>query len=173
HGHYVHFLLRSDYDHVRAHGLRIRSVAGDFELPAERIRVYADPAAMPKVDLVIVTLKSTENHQFPRLIPPLLHEKTTILTLQNGLGNEQELAELFGAARIVGGVAFVCINRTAPGGIEHLDHGFIRLGEFSPVSGGAQHRVLALTNIFTAAGVRASAVDDLLAARWDKLAWNI
>src|SRR5437868_3696475 len=82
HGHDVHLLLRSDYDHFRAHGLQIRSVGVDFQLLPERIRVYTDPAAMPKADLVIVTLKSTENHQFPRLIPPLLHENTIILTLQ-------------------------------------------------------------------------------------------
>jgi 2-dehydropantoate 2-reductase len=174
HGHDVHFLLRSDYEHVRAHGLTIRSVAGDFSLPADRIHVYDDPAAMPKVDLVLVTLKTTENHQLPRLIPPLLHEETTIVALQNGVGNEAELAQLFGASRIVGGIAFVCINRTGPGVIEHLDHGFLRFGEFALASGASRSdRVSAIVKMFQAAGVRASAVDDLHGARWEKLVWNI
>src|SRR4051794_3204865 len=92
HGCDVNFLLRSDYEHVRANGLTVRSIDGDFHLPAERLRVYNDPATLPPADLVIVTLKSTENHQFPRLIPPLLRDETAILTLQNGLGNEDELA---------------------------------------------------------------------------------
>src|SRR6185295_12029170 len=74
HGHDVHFLLRSDYDTWRRDGLRVKSIDSDFTLSAEDLRIYNDPAAMPKVDLVIVTLKTTENHHLARLIPPLLHE---------------------------------------------------------------------------------------------------
>ena len=48
-------------------------------------------------DLVIVAVKTTANRELPPLIAPLLGEKTMILTLQNGLGNEEFLAEHFGA----------------------------------------------------------------------------
>jgi 2-dehydropantoate 2-reductase len=126
---------------------------------------------MPQVDLVIVALKSTENHQFAKLIPPLLHANTAILTLQNGLGNEEDLAQLFGPERVLGGIAFTCINRTAPGVIEHLEHGFIRLGEFQ---GHARNpRSQRIAQLFTESKVPAEAIDDLRAARWDKLVWNI
>ena len=171
HGREVHFLLRSDYPHVMLHGLDVRSVDGDFSLPPGTIRVYDDPIAMPKVDLVIVTLKSTENHPLARLIPPLLHGGTTILTLQNGLGNEEALAELFGPERVVGGIAFVCINRGAPGVIHHLESGFIRVAEF--VGAGQSERVGRIVEMFNASHVRASAINDLKAGRWDKLVWNI
>jgi 2-dehydropantoate 2-reductase len=86
-------------------------------------------------DLVIVTLKSTENHQFKQLIPPLLHENTAILTLQNGLGNEDDLASLFGRERVLGGIAFVCINRVAPGELQHTEAGYIRIGEYAGETG--------------------------------------
>src|SRR5947208_17020188 len=99
HGHDVHFLLRADYAAVKQNGWTIRSCDGDFTLPAEAVHAYDDPAKMPKADLVIVTLKTTANEQFGRLIAPLLHDGTAILTLQNGLGNEERLAELFGARR--------------------------------------------------------------------------
>src|SRR5215207_1962756 len=135
HGHDVHLLLRSDYDHVRRHGLAVRSVSGDFSLSADRLHVYNDAAAMPAADCVIVTLKSTENHELPRLVTPLLHEKTAILTLQNGLGNEDDLARLFGGERVLGGIAFVCINRIAAGQLHHTEAGFIRLGEFAGETG--------------------------------------
>ena len=172
HGQDVHFLMRSDYAHVRAHGLKVRSVAGDFELPPEEIQVYDDVTKMPAADLVVVTLKSTENAQFARLIPPLLREeRTVILTLQNGLGNEEALAELFGKDRVVGGIAFVCINRVSPGVLEHVYPGFIRLGEFAEP--GRSERTLSIANMFNAAGVRAEIVDDLRAARLAKLVWNI
>ena len=171
HGHDVHFLMRSDFAHVRAHGLKVRSVAGDFELPAEKIRAYDDVTKMPRADLVVVTLKSTENAQLQRLLPPLLHERTVILTLQNGLGNEDELAAILGRRRIVGGIAFVCINRIAPGVLEHVYPGFIRLGEFGEPP--QSERILAIANMFNAAGVHTEIVDDLVAARWAKLVWNI
>jgi 2-dehydropantoate 2-reductase len=172
HGHDVHFLMRSDAAHVRKHGLKVRSVAGDFELPPQRLGIYDDPNQMPPADLVVVTLKSTENAQLPRLIPlSLLKPDTVLLTLQNGLGNEEELAKLFGRERIVGGIAFVCINRVAPGVIVHEYPGFIRLGEF----GGPPQstRLLAIAKLFDEAGVRTQTVDDLRAARWAKLVWNI
>jgi 2-dehydropantoate 2-reductase len=173
HGQDVHFLLRSDYAHVRAHGLRVRSVSGDFELPPDRVRIHDDPRTMPKVDLVIVTVKSSENAQLEPLITPLLHEGTAILTLQNGLGNEDDLAGLFGPKRVLGGIAFVCINRVAPGELHHSEAGFIRLGEFAAPTGRSP-RSERIVEMFNRSNVRASVIDGpVKAARWAKLVWNI
>jgi 2-dehydropantoate 2-reductase len=170
HGHQVHFLLRSDFQAVQQHGWTIQSCDGDFILPANKVNAYEDPAKMPKVDLVIVTLKSTANHQFASLIGPLLNEDTVILTLQNGLGNEESLAELFGVTRVLGGLAFTCINRTGPGQISHTDHGLIRLGEFD---GGPSPRANSIAELFNASGIHCQVLDDLRYGRWDKLVWNV
>jgi len=171
HGHDVHFLLRSEYDAWRTNGVRVKSIDGDFTVAAKGLHVYNDPAAMPKMDLVIVTLKSTENKFLQPLVTPLLHEKTTILALQNGLGNEQAAAQFFGADRIIGGIAFTCINRIEPGVIEHIDYGHIRIGEFARA--GKSERLEQIAAIFNASKVRAQAIDDLKLGRWDKQVWNI
>src|SRR5258708_19217031 len=113
-GHDVHFLLRSDYDAVMHSGMTIKSCAGDFSLPARNLNVYRDVREMPKVDWVVVTLKTTSNDQFEPLIRPLLKSNTLLLTLQNGLGNEERLAELFGSQRVLGGLAFTFINLIGP-----------------------------------------------------------
>ncbi len=63
----VHFLLHSDYEQVRQHGLAVRSVHGDFVLPV--VQSYADVAQMPQCDVVIVALKTTQNHLLPSLLP--------------------------------------------------------------------------------------------------------
>lgn len=167
----VHFLLRSDYPIVKRQGLVIKSIDGDFALPPNAARFYDTPLEMPAVDLVIVTLKTTENHQFPSLIPPLLHDNTAILTLQNGLGNEDDLARLFGAGRILGGMAFTCINRLSPGVIHHQDHGQIKLGEFASPSNSSRAR--AISDLFISARVACSVLECLAVGRWDKLIWNI
>lgn len=170
HGHDVHFLLRGDYPAVRAKGWTIRSCHGDFVLPPERIRVYDQPRRMPPADLVIVTLKATANDQFEPLIRPLIKDDTLILTLQNGLGNEQRLADLFGPERILGGLAFVCINRIAPGVIHHLDYGLIRLGQFLEGSTATAEPVVRL---FKSSGIICELLHDLKYGRWEKLVWNV
>jgi 2-dehydropantoate 2-reductase len=170
HEHDVHFLLRADYDAVRRNGWTIRSCDGDFTLPPERVHVYDSPARMPRADLVVVTLKTTANDQFEPLIRPLLHDGTTILTLQNGLGNEERLAELFGAGRIVGGMAFVCINRVAPAVVHHIGEGLITLGEFGHPPSPRVHRI---ADMLRAARIPTRVLEDLKYGRWEKLIWNM
>jgi 2-dehydropantoate 2-reductase len=166
----VHFLLRSDYDTWRTEGLQIHSHAGDFALRPDQLHIYRQPDEMPKPNWVIVALKSTDNDQFEALIRPLLGEQTAIVTLQNGLGNEQRLTDLFGPQRILGGVAFICVNRLRPGVIDHTSHGLIRLGEFDrPMTA----RTALLATIFNACRVPCEPTDSLVTVRWEKLIWNI
>ncbi len=167
-GQEVHFLLRRDYGAVKEKGLKVFSVNGDFHLPV--VNAWRTPEEIGAVDLVLVGLKTFANGSFTDLIGPLLGEGTQILTLQNGLGNEEELARLFGAQRVIGGVAFLCSNRGEPGEVHHLAAGRIILGEYAEVNHG---RVEELAAMFSAAGVDCRATDDLKRARWEKLVWNI
>ncbi|MBU6401969.1 MAG: 2-dehydropantoate 2-reductase, partial [Verrucomicrobia bacterium] len=166
-GQEVHFLLRSDYDTVRRQGVHIRGPDGDF---------VARPCAADRAerigpcDLVLIGLKTTANDQFIRLLPPLLTRRTLLLTLQNGLGNEAQLAARFGPGNILGGLCFVCLNRVAPGVIHHLAHGRIVLGEFGRLP---RARTRATADLFHQAGVPCQVTDNLELAHWEKLVWNI
>lgn len=164
----VHFLLRRDFEAVSRKGLKVFSINGDFELPV--VHAYRAPQEIGPVDLVLVGLKTFANDRYAELITPLVGEGTQILTLQNGLGNEEALAELFGAERIIGGVAFLCSNRGEPGEVHHLAAGRIILGEFRHIDA---ERVERLAASFVLAGVDCRATDDLKRARWEKLVWNI
>lgn len=172
----VHLLLRGDFDAVRRDGLRVRSVDGDFTLLPDQLRVHRDAGEVPKADLVLVTLKATGNAALDSLVRPLLKDDTALLTLQNGLGNEDELARLFGPERVVGGMAFACINRVAPGVIHHLDHGFLKIGEHvmpGQPAPGETPRVRRAADLFRNAGIRCDVLDDLRQGRWEKLLWNV
>jgi 2-dehydropantoate 2-reductase len=92
------------------------------------------------------------------------------LTLQNGLGNEEELAALFGTKRVLGGLAFTCINRIGPGHIRHTAHGLIRLGEFG---GGQSDRAQGIAKLFQASEIQCQVLENLQYGRWDKLVWNV
>lgn len=164
----THFLLRRDFAAISRGGLQVFSINGDFHLP--KINARRTPQEIGVVDLVLVGLKTFANDRYEELIAPLLGENSQILTLQNGLGNEESLAELFGAERIIGGVAFLCSNRGEPGVVHHLGAGRIVLGEFQRIN---SDRVERLAQLFQQAGVECKATDDLKRARWEKLVWNI
>ncbi len=164
----VHFLMRSDYEVVRKRGLRIRSKGGIIHIA--KVNAYRSTEEIGPCDLVIVAVKTTANPELPPLIAPLLGEKTMILTLQNGLGNGEFLAEHFGAERILGGLCFICLNRAEPGVIERLDNGRLALGEFS---GFPKPRLHDLAWEFKRCGVVCTVVADLALQHWRKLVWNI
>jgi 2-dehydropantoate 2-reductase len=165
----VRFLLRRDLAHVRACGLRVRQPpAGDFRLP--HAQAYGTTAEIGSVDLVIVGIKATANDVLPDLLPPLLHARTALLLLQNGLGGDAFVARLFGPERVIGGLCFVCLNRTAPGEITCTLPGYLSLGEFA---GPPTDRLRTLAARFARSGVRTETADNLDEARWRKLVWNV
>jgi 2-dehydropantoate 2-reductase len=166
-GEEVHFLLRSDYEAVKRNGVFIHSPEGDFNV---RPKCARTPEEIGPSDLVLVALKTTANDQFPKLLPPLVGPKTAVLTLQNGLGNEEALAKLFPVEQIMGGLCFVCLNRTAPGVVQHMAHGLMVIGEFQRWPEPRTHDIATL---FRNAGVNCKVSENLIHAHWDKLVWNI
>ncbi|MDZ4402294.1 2-dehydropantoate 2-reductase [Prosthecobacter sp.] len=168
HGNDVHFLMRSDYEHVKRHGLKIQSHLGDFVL--SQVNCHRTTAEIGPCDLVIIAMKATANETLLELLPPLLKPDTFLLTLQNGLGSDDFLARHFGSERVLGGLCFVCINRIAPGVIHHIAQGQITLGEYS---GAPQTRTEALAEEFRRCGVDCVVEASLVMACWKKLVWNI
>jgi len=163
----VHFLLRSDYEVVRQNGVFVRSVDGDFHVQPACART---PNEIGICDVVLIGLKTTANDQFPKLLPPLVGPHTAVVTLQNGLGNEEELARRFPPDQILGGLCFVCLNRIAPGLIQHTAHGKVVLGEYQRPP---QPRTHELAAVFREAGVACDITEDLARTHWQKLIWNI
>lgn len=167
-GHEVHFLLRSDFEHVRAHGLRATSIHGDFSL--SDVHAHDSAESIGPCDYVLVALKAIANDVLPGLLAPLLKPDTLVITLQNGLGNEEFLSHHIGSERVAGGLCFVCINRTAPGVVDHSASGLLSMGEFGrPV--GAKLR--ALETMMRSSGIAGRTTDDLARERWKKLVWNV
>lgn len=172
-GLHVHFLLRSDYEYVSKHGLIVESTDGDFTLP--QVHAYGDVSQMPRCDVVAVTLKTTQNHLLPTLLPAMVKDDGVVLVLQNGLGIEEEVARIVGAERVIGGLCFLCSNKVGPGHIRHLDYKKINLGEYGPNyrPGGITERMRQIADDFERAGIPIQLAEDLLLTRWQKLVWNI
>lgn len=169
----VHFLVHSDFSHVREHGLVVDSKDGDFVLP--KVHAYGDVHDMPKCDVVLVALKTTQNHLLPALLPQVVADGGTVVMMQNGLGSEEAAAELVPHCEILAGLCFLCSNKVGPGHIRHLDYGAVRLAKYAADRrpAGVNDNMRTLVADFGNAGIRADTSDDLVLARWQKLVWNL
>ena len=116
-GQELHFLFRSDYEYVKQHGLQVDSCDGSFHL--DNVNAYLHTEDMPKCDVVLVCLKSVNNGKLQSLLPPLLHDKTLVVLIQNGIGVEEDVQKMFPNVQLAAGLAFICSAKTEPGVVNH------------------------------------------------------
>lgn len=165
----IRFLMRSGYELAREKGIAIHSAdGGDFAI--RPVKCARDSVEIGGSDVVIISLKATSNAALDALLPPLIKSGTLLLTLQNGLGNEEYLAARWGKHRVLGGLCFVCLTRRDPVTVDHFGHGTLSIGEYAGGSAGAAEM---LAELFRKSGIDAAATENLLCERWRKLVWNI
>ena len=178
-GREVHFLLHSDYEFVKQSGLTIESIWGNFTLP--QVNAYRNAEEMPLCDGVVICLKTVHNTLLAEVLPHLVTSGSVVVTLQNGLSIEPEIAAILGDTlaeddvEIVGGAAHLCSNKVGPGHIRHLDYGRVAMANYQAnyAARPATEKLLAIAADFQAAGVEITLSDCLLSVRWHKLVWNI
>jgi 2-dehydropantoate 2-reductase len=164
----VHFLMRGDLSQVRRDGIFVRGEGENFQV--KEIHCYNSTTEIGPCDLVLIAVKTTSNAEIVDLIPPLLHERTMLLTLQNGLGSDEFLAKRFGAERILGALCYISLNHVSRTEIERFAYGRIVLGEFERR---VQPRTREVAAEFERGGVECQLTDDLALEQWRKLVWNI
>lgn len=167
-GNRVHFLLHTEYEYVKAHGLVVDSHLGDFSI--RQPLVYSDVSQMPRCDLVLIAAKSTANDALFPLLGPVLKPGCAIVLMQNGLDAEKRLAALYPGCHIFGGMCFVCTYRESPGVIRNPDNERVSFAPFSPEDAALLDEV---AGVFSKAGIDTERFEDLSLARWRKLMWNI
>jgi len=181
-GHDVHWVARSDVDHLRAHGLRVTSPRGDTHLTDLSVSGPDDP--LPATDVVVVSTKTTANDDLANWLGrQLAGRSATVLVMQNGLDVERPFATALAAsapdAVVLGAMSFICAARLGPGDIEHVDYDRVTVGVFTPDGqpvGPGDHRLAAqdaVVDDLIGAGVPCEGLDDLVAGRWRKLMWNV
>lgn len=165
-GNEVHFLFHKDYEYVKQYGLQVDSCNGDFHL--HDVRAYAHTSEMPQCDVVLVCLKTVNNHLLTSLLPPLLHPETVVVLIQNGIGVEADVQKMFPEVHLAAGLAFICSAKTEPGRVSHQCYGSINLANYSCDDTTLQ----AVCDDLLKAGVEARLVE-YHEARWKKAVWNM
>ena len=173
HGFETHFLLHSDFEHVRNNGLRIDSRDGDFRL--EKVNAYRRAEDMPRCDVVLVALKTTANELLSGILPHVVKPGGIVVALQNGLTVEKIIHDIVPDSVVIGGLCFLCCNKIGPGHIRHLDFGSVRVGEYRAdgTPAGLTPALETVADAFRSAGITVDVTENLAQARWQKLVWNM
>jgi 2-dehydropantoate 2-reductase len=161
----VAFLARGRHAQaLREQGLRIASPLGDLHLPS--VTVAEDPAALPKADLVVFSVKLPDAEAAAAQLPALMHPGTVVLPLQNGVDVAELLARHVGAPAVAQGLAYIATRIAAPGCIEHGgDFARLRFGPLQPAQAPRLQRFLEACR---AAGIDAEMPADIRRAVWEK-----
>jgi 2-dehydropantoate 2-reductase len=163
----VTFIARGRHlEAIRSQGLQIKSPRGDFTV---RANATSDPKEIGPVGLILFCVKSYDTEAATRQCLPMVGGETVILSLQNGVDNEERIAAIVGEDKVLGGVAYIGAGIVAPGVIDHTAEGRIVFGE---MSGGLSERGRRLEQTFRDAGVPAEVSSNIQAILWGKLVWN-
>ncbi len=165
-GHRVAFVARGAHlEALRRDGLAVESVAGDFVV--RPVEAAADPRDVGPVEAVLVGVKAWQVREAASALAPLLGPDTFVVPLQNGVEAADELAQVVGAPRVLGGLCRIMSYVAGPGRIRHA--GIPPHIEFAEWDGRASARVAALREAFASAqGVAAVVPADVSVALWEK-----
>jgi 2-dehydropantoate 2-reductase len=163
----VGFVARGEHlAAIREQGLRVRAHDGEFSV---RVEASADPAEIGACDVVLFCVKSYDTQEAADLLPPLVKPTTGVLSLQNGIDNEEKIAERIGPGHVLGGVSFILTHVAEPGVIEQT--GSVQRVVFGEFDGARSERAEVLLPELQRAGVDAELSGDIRTVLWDKYAY--
>ena len=149
---------------IRKNGLAIKSVlAGDFTIP---VTATDNPEDIGPVEAVLFCVKAYDNAVATELIRPLIGPETIVLSVQNGIENEQQIGEIVGPEHVLGCISYVSSTIESPGVIaQTAGPGKIIFGEMAGVT---SRRAEALQDTLQNAGIAAELHADIRTALWQK-----
>lgn len=162
-GHHVTFIARGAHlAAIREGGLRLLSPDGDLTI--DPARATDDAAEIGPVDVVLFAVKLYDTEAAGRALEPLIGAETAVLSLQNGVEAEVQLAAIVGPEHVMGGVAQIAAVIDQPGLIRHSSP-FARI-IFGELDGRRSRRAEALLAACERAGI-----DATLSAEIEKEIW--
>ena len=168
----VHYLMRSEYDAIKKSGY----FNLQFQDPVQTIRIeqpliHDNPLTLPPSDLVIIALKTTFNHEIASLLTNCLKPNTTVLIIQNGIGNEEWISGFTGSCPLICGISTVGAYRVDPITVDIAFLGDLKLAPYqikdldtckllAETLSGALNKPVVVSNSYKE-------------IRWHKLLWNV
>ncbi|MBI4845172.1 MAG: 2-dehydropantoate 2-reductase [Candidatus Omnitrophica bacterium] len=152
---------------IQESGISVTGISGNFNV---KVNITNRSRDISVCDLIIVCVKSYDTESAVKSIEPLLGEDTSVLTLQNGLGNIEMIAEICGREKVIGGVTGHGATLLSEGSIYHAGKGDTVLGR---IDGRLTVAMREIRDVFNRSGFCAKLSKDIYGAIWSKLIINI
>ncbi|HEC56797.1 MAG TPA: 2-dehydropantoate 2-reductase [Candidatus Syntrophoarchaeum butanivorans] len=152
---------RSHVDAINSRGLKISGMTDAIV----HVRASTHPE---EGDLILFTVKSYDTEKAASSL--IINDDTIVLSLQNGLGNEEKIAEVVGREHVIGGVTSYGALFLEPGHVSHTGIGETVIGE---LDGSITERVSRLSDLLNKAGIMTSVTDSIKRKIWEKLVVNV
>ncbi|MFD2922360.1 ketopantoate reductase family protein [Halobacillus naozhouensis] len=167
-GHPVTFLARGAHlTAMQKHGLII---AGDTANVHSKKVFTADIEDLAASEVVLFCVKSNDTARMAEQLLPILQDDALILTMQNGVDNEETLEATFGKKRVLSAATYIQAFVEAPGKVHQRGRVKLLIGELDSTISSACERVI---ETFQTAGIDAVHSGQILKRKWDKLLWNV
>lgn len=153
---------------IQTHGLVMRGPGGERTV---RVRAAISAAGQGPIDLVIVLVKSFDTASAMQAATALVGPDTVVLSLQNGLGHEDILADIVGRSHVLAGKTYVGGVMQAPGRIIAGTEGKETL--IGELDGSVSPRAQRIAEAFNQAGLATTVSDNIMGTIWDKLLINV
>ncbi len=152
---------------IRDHGLRIVGEGGDRHVP---IGAATATDGLAPADIVFIQSKAHATQAISESVAALMAPGAIAVSFQNGLGNEEIMAQAMGRENVLGGLTSLGATLEAPGVVRSYASLPTMIGE---MDGGLSPRAEALAALMTAHGLPTAASGDILTEKWRKLMLNV
>lgn len=162
-------LLIGRTSHVEAIGKNGLKIEGKTQLNAKMHAQESIDKLTSNPDLLILTVKAYDTEKAINQAKQIIDEDTTVLSLQNGLGNVDKIQENVNSSNILAGITTHGALFNEPGIIKHTGKGSTVLGE---INGEPSKKLKHIKNIFNEAGIETTISDNIVKELWIKAIIN-
>lgn len=168
-GNEVVFLARGkNLERMREKGLTVESELANFtvnEFFSDSYESFSD------IDLVLFCVKATDTTVVARNLEPIIKASSMVMTLQNGVDNEEILAAIFGKQKIISAAAYIQAHVVEPGIVKQI--GVPPKLVIGVLDTGSTEKISEIAELFHSAGIETYPSSDILKMKWKKLLWNV
>jgi len=165
---YLLDIWKEHVETINRKGLWIEGLSGDRFI---KIKAVTEPKEIDGIsDLIIIFVKSYHTESAAKNISLLVGENTSILTLQNGLGNFEILSNIFGSEKVIAGTTSYGATMLGPGRVRHAGIGPTAIGE---LNGKITNRIEKIAQVLSQAEIKSKTSDNVLGLVWSKLLINV
>jgi 2-dehydropantoate 2-reductase len=159
-------------EHVQTINQAGLQIERDGNTRVVEVKATNDPGQIGLTDLVIIFVKSTRTSSAAKTAQSIAGSDGSVMTLQNGMGNADKIAELIAPQRILAGTTSHGATLLGPGNIRHAGSGPTTIGSWAATKDGLD-RAEQFADFFNRAGIGTEAVADVRSVVWNKLLINI